>query len=94
MRPVIKLMRPHQYLKNGFVFLGPLFAHQWNMLTLSQALLVFLAFCSMASAVYIMNDLVDIEADRAHPIKRHRCPAVISPSAEPDSFLSACSSPR
>lgn len=72
MRPVIKLMRPHQYLKNGFVFLGPLFAHQWHLLTLSQALLVFLAFCCMASAVYIMNDLMDIEADRAHPIKRHR----------------------
>lgn len=72
MRPVLNLARPHQYLKNGFVFLGPLFSHQWDLLTLTQAVLVFMAFCGMASAVYVLNDLMDIEADRAHPVKRHR----------------------
>ncbi|MDO8288316.1 MAG: decaprenyl-phosphate phosphoribosyltransferase [Parvibaculum sp.] len=69
MRPVLKLIRPYQYLKNSFVFLGPLFAHQWDLVTLSQASLVFLAFCCMASAVYVLNDIMDIEADRAHPVK-------------------------
>ncbi|WP_016855057.1 decaprenyl-phosphate phosphoribosyltransferase [Halomonas smyrnensis] len=68
----MKLVRPHQYLKNGFVLLGPLFAHQWDLVTLSQALLAFLAFCCMASAVYVLNDIMDIEADRAHPVKCRR----------------------
>ncbi|WP_346301502.1 decaprenyl-phosphate phosphoribosyltransferase [Halomonas sp. BM-2019] len=72
MRSFLKLVRPHQYLKNGFVLLGPLFAHQWDFVTLSQALLAFLAFCCMASAVYVLNDIMDIEADRAHPVKCRR----------------------
>ena len=72
MLPALALARPHQYLKNGFVLLGPLFAHRWDAATLGQALVVFLAFCCMASAVYVLNDLMDVEADRAHPVKRHR----------------------
>lgn len=72
MRSVIKLLRPHQYLKNGFVLIGPLFAHQWSWLTLSQAALAFLAFSCMASAVYVLNDIMDIDADREHPVKRLR----------------------
>jgi 4-hydroxybenzoate polyprenyltransferase len=72
MRSILKLLRPHQYLKNGFVLLGPLFAHQWDLTTLGEALLALLAFCCMASAVYVLNDMLDIEADRAHPVKCHR----------------------
>lgn len=72
MRSVLKLVWPHQYLKNGFVLLGPLFAHQWDLVTLGQALLAFLAFCCMASAVYVLNDIMDIEADRVHPVKCRR----------------------
>lgn len=72
MQSILKLIRPHQYLKNGFVLLGPLFAHQWDLVTLTEALLAFFAFCCMASAVYVLNDLVDIEADRAHPVKCQR----------------------
>lgn len=72
MYPIIKLLRPHQYIKNGFVLLGPLFAHQWSTQTLTQAALVFFAFCCMASAVYVLNDLMDIDADREHPIKCRR----------------------
>lgn len=69
---ILKLIRPHQYLKNGFVLLGPLFAQQWDLVTISHALLAFLAFCCMASAVYVLNDIMDIEADQAHPVKCHR----------------------
>ena len=72
MYPIIKLLRPHQYIKNGFVLLGPLFAHQWSTQTLTQAALAFFAFCCMASAVYVLNDLMDIDADREHPIKCRR----------------------
>ena len=72
MRSFLKIVRPHQYLKNGFVLLGPLFAHQWDLATLTQASMAFLAFCAMASAVYVLNDIIDIEADRAHPVKCQR----------------------
>lgn len=72
MPPPLKLIRPHQYLKNGFVFIGPLFAHQWDLFTLYESIAAFFAFCAMASAVYILNDLIDIETDRAHPTKCKR----------------------
>lgn len=73
MPPLIQLLRPHQWVKNGFVFAGLLFSHSWNdpALTL-QALLAFVAFCLISSAVYVMNDLLDREQDRRHPEKRHR----------------------
>lgn len=72
MNATLQLLRPHQYVKNGFVFLGPLFSHQWALGTLIDAGLAFLAFCAMASAVYVLNDLLDIEADAAHPTKCQR----------------------
>lgn len=72
MLPVWKLLRPHQYIKNSFVFIGPLFAHQWSLVTMLHAFWAFFAFCCIASAVYILNDIVDIEADREHPVKRNR----------------------
>ena len=67
---VLKLLRPHQWLKNSFVLAGPLFGRHWD--DWSAALLLFAAFCAMASAVYIGNDLRDIESDRRHPKKRLR----------------------
>jgi 4-hydroxybenzoate polyprenyltransferase len=71
MRSLIRLLRPHHYLKNGFVFLGVLFgAHDW--VHVSQALCAFAAFCAVASSVYVMNDILDAESDRQHPVKRSR----------------------
>jgi len=73
MLPLIKLLRPHQWLKNGFVLLGLLFGHAWNdPVKLSQTLAAFAAFCLLASAVYVMNDLIDREQDRQHPKKKFR----------------------
>ncbi|OOC10641.1 MULTISPECIES: UbiA prenyltransferase family protein [Thioalkalivibrio] len=72
LQPIFKLLRPHQYIKNGFVFLGPVFAHAWEGETLLAATLAFLAFCAMASAVYVLNDILDVEADRRHPTKCRR----------------------
>ena len=69
---IIRLLRPHQYIKNGFVLLGVVFAHQWDSATIGRAALAFLAFCAMASAVYALNDILDVEADRQHPKKRFR----------------------
>lgn len=72
MNPFIRLLRPHQYVKNGFVFLGVIFSGQWDQTILMSAGLVFLAFCAIASSVYIMNDILDVEADRLHPTKKNR----------------------
>lgn len=72
MKDIFKLLRPHQYIKNSFVLLGVLFGHQWSSTSLSEAFIAFIAFCLIASSVYILNDIMDIEADRNHPIKCNR----------------------
>lgn len=70
---ILKLMRPHQWLKNGFVLVGPFFAHVWGDAAVVNAVLLSVAaFCLMSSAVYVVNDLSDIQADRLHPTKRRR----------------------
>lgn len=70
---IVQLMRPHQWLKNGFVLLGLVFSHRWaEAATLASVGLVLLSFCLMASAVYVYNDLIDVESDRQHPTKRAR----------------------
>ncbi|MFY9329137.1 MAG: decaprenyl-phosphate phosphoribosyltransferase [Georgfuchsia sp.] len=73
MPPLIRLLRPHQWLKNGFVLVGLLFAHAWNdAAKVEQALLSFVVFCLLSSAVYIFNDFLDRASDRLHPTKRLR----------------------
>lgn len=73
MPPLLRLLRPHQWMKNGFILVGIVFAHAWHdpRLWLDVGAL-FLAFCLMSSAVYIVNDWVDRVADREHPHKRLR----------------------
>jgi len=66
-------LRPQQWVKNAFVWAGFLFARDWHDTTLAGHVgAAFAAFCLMASAVYIGNDWIDREADRAHPVKRDR----------------------
>lgn len=68
-----RLMRPHQWLKNSFVFTGLLFGHAWQDAHLvTQVAFAALAFSLMSSAVYIINDMVDCEQDKLHPVKRRR----------------------
>ena len=70
---LLRLMRPHQWVKNAFVFTGLLFGHAWHDVHLvTQVMLAFCAFCLLSSAVYIVNDMVDLEQDRQHPVKRLR----------------------
>jgi 4-hydroxybenzoate polyprenyltransferase len=70
---LIKLLRPQQWLKNSFVLVGLLFGHAWrDPGKLDQALWAFAAFCLLASAIYVFNDLIDREQDRRHPKKRLR----------------------
>jgi len=68
----VKLIRPKQWLKNVFVFAPVIFARELFTGAFANALLAFAAFSLTASAVYIMNDIADVEADRLHPEKRFR----------------------
>ena len=73
LKPYLKLLRPHQWVKSGFVFVGLLFGHVWDDPQLvHQVLLAAAAFALAASAVYVGNDLADRERDRQHPEKRDR----------------------
>ncbi|HEY7904507.1 MAG TPA: decaprenyl-phosphate phosphoribosyltransferase [Casimicrobiaceae bacterium] len=68
-----RLLRPEQWIKNAFVWAGFLFARTWHDAALAQHVAAaFIAFCLLASAVYIGNDWLDRDADRAHPTKRGR----------------------
>jgi 4-hydroxybenzoate polyprenyltransferase len=82
LRGLVKTLRPHQWVKNFFV-LAPMFFHKDVFLSTSQgpalnlrvtgsALAATGVFCLLAGAVYTMNDLADVQADRLHPIKRDR----------------------
>jgi 4-hydroxybenzoate polyprenyltransferase len=71
--PVIRLFRPKQWIKNGFVA-APLFftPDKVNAASLLDVLAGVAVFCMVASAVYCLNDLRDAEADRNHPVKKAR----------------------
>lgn len=68
----LRVLRPHQWLKNLLVFAPMFAAHQLTAATFMQSLLAFVAFSLVASSTYILNDLLDLAADRAHPRKCNR----------------------
>jgi 4-hydroxybenzoate polyprenyltransferase len=71
--PYILLLRPHNWIKNFFVFIPLFFAHRlFNPEQLSLATYAFLAFCLAASSVYVINDIVDRKNDAHHPKKKLR----------------------
>lgn len=73
MPPLIALLRPHQWAKNLLAFVGLLAAHRWTDLAAWQAAaMAFAALCLIASAIYILNDALDVEHDRLDPDKRRR----------------------
>ena len=70
---LLRTLRPHQWVKNAFV-LAPLVFSK-NLLSphhVGLGLLAFALFCGASGVVYLINDLVDLERDREHPVKRHR----------------------
>ena len=72
-RGVIRTVRPQQWVKNLFVLAPVVFAKNLTHPSIiTRGLGAFGIFCLLAGAVYTMNDIVDVEADRAHPVKRHR----------------------
>jgi 4-hydroxybenzoate polyprenyltransferase len=73
LKGIIKSFRIKQWVKNGFIFAGIIFDRQlFNGPALLKTTLGFVIFCILSSAVYFINDIFDIEADRQHPTKSSR----------------------
>jgi 4-hydroxybenzoate polyprenyltransferase len=73
LKALIRAMRPRQWTKNGFIFFALIFDKQLFLLEpFLRTLVGFFLFCLISSAVYLLNDIADIEADRQHPEKKYR----------------------
>jgi 4-hydroxybenzoate polyprenyltransferase len=72
LQSLVKAARPHQWAKNLLIFLPLFLAHSINLAKLLAGLAAFCCFSLTASSTYMLNDLLDIEADRRHPRKRFR----------------------
>jgi 4-hydroxybenzoate polyprenyltransferase/phosphoserine phosphatase len=71
-RSWLKALRIHQYAKNVLIFVPLLTSHAYSISSCVAALLAFISFSLCASSVYLLNDLIDLRADRQHPTKRLR----------------------
>jgi decaprenyl-phosphate phosphoribosyltransferase len=72
---LVKLMRPKQWIKNGFVLAPLIFTGEFvNLDSVKHAFIAALLFCVASSATYIVNDIKDIERDRKHPTKSRTRP--------------------
>jgi len=77
-------MRPHQWIKNGFVLMPLIFSVRLFVVEdVARVLAMFFAFCLASSATYVLNDYLDVEQDRVHPRKKNRplASGEISPAA-------------
>jgi 4-hydroxybenzoate polyprenyltransferase len=81
---LVRTLRPHQWVKSAFVFLGLVFSHRWNEPELcARVAAAAAAFAAISSCMYVLNDLADVERDRLHPDKRRRTLAAgdVTPAA-------------
>lgn len=70
---ILKLLRPRQWIKNFTVFASITFAGElFNFFVLQKAIIAFIIFCALSSAIYVINDIFDIKKDKLHPFKRFR----------------------
>lgn len=70
---LFKAMRPRQWTKNAFVFAALVFDRQLTVWpSLQRTFLAFVIFCALSSGVYLINDCMDVDADRNHPVKKNR----------------------
>jgi 4-hydroxybenzoate polyprenyltransferase len=72
LRSYFRALRTHQWAKNVLVFLPTIAGHRFDYASLKNTYLAFFCFCLAASSAYIINDLLDLPADRAHATKRNR----------------------
>lgn len=70
---LMRLIRPKQWIKNGFIFMPLFFGGElFNTGALLAGVIAFFAYSFAASSIYCFNDIYDVEADRRHPVKCHR----------------------
>lgn len=70
---ILKAMRPRQWTKNAFVMAALVFDRKlFDIPSLERTLLTLVIFCLVSSSVYLFNDIMDVEADRNHPVKKNR----------------------
>lgn len=72
MNNIIKLLRPHQYVKNIFVFAPLFFSFNFVKADIINTIIVFILFSLIASSIYVLNDYMDIDEDKQHPKKKYR----------------------
>ena len=86
---LVKTIRPHQWVKNVFVLAPAVFAKDFfHPDSLVRALGAVAVFCILSGAVYTLNDIIDVEADRIHPVKRKRpIPSGVVPVATARAYL-------
>lgn len=73
MQEIIKLIRIPQWIKNLFVFIPVIYSRNlFHTDYLIRSIIAFVIFCLLSSVVYVINDIVDAEADRHHPVKKYR----------------------
>jgi 4-hydroxybenzoate polyprenyltransferase len=82
-------MRPNQWTKNLILFAGVIFAHElFDPVSLAQTVVAFFLFCFLSSAIYIINDIKDVDRDRQHPLKSKR-PIAAGELSIPAAWMSA-----
>jgi len=70
---IFKSLRPRQWIKNSFILIPLIFAQKvFDYPSLLRSLEAVAIFCLLASAVYLVNDVIDLDADRKHPVKKYR----------------------
>ena len=72
LKSIFKLLRIHQYVKNILVFIPLIVGHLLDSAAIQNSVIAFVIFCLLASSAYLLNDLLDIDADRQHRSKRKR----------------------
>jgi 4-hydroxybenzoate polyprenyltransferase len=89
LRELLRLLRPYQWSKNVFVLVGLVFGRAWaDSVMVGKVVVVVIAFSLLSSAVYIFNDVADLDRDRSHPKKRNRPLAAATVSIRSAMFLS------
>ncbi len=69
---ILKIIRPYQWVKNILVFIPMLMAHQLTINNFILSIKAFIIFSLVASSIYVINDIMDVESDKKHPYKRYR----------------------
>ncbi len=73
MLAIIESLRPNQWIKNLSLFAAAILTGQlFNPIVFKASLLAFISFCALSSSSYLINDLLDIDKDRIHPVKKYR----------------------